>query len=118
MSITFQKRQKELRRQEKQRAKAERREQRKAAKRAEEAQRTPTTPSSDAAQQLQSDNKQRVPDNGSHFRNRIRKGHHHRCYRLWPAERRHSETLFQGRMQLSAWIALRPFLRLLTRSKR
>ena len=35
MSITFQKRQKELKRQEKQRAKAERREQRKIAKRAE-----------------------------------------------------------------------------------
>ena len=35
MSITFQKRQKELKRQEKQRAKAERREQRKAVKRAE-----------------------------------------------------------------------------------
>ena len=34
MSITFQKRQKELKRQEKQKAKAERREQRKAAKRA------------------------------------------------------------------------------------
>ena len=41
MSITFQKRQKELKHQEKQRAKAERREQRKAANRAEEAQRTP-----------------------------------------------------------------------------
>ena len=39
MSITFQKRQKELKHQEKQRAKAERREQRKAANRAEEAQR-------------------------------------------------------------------------------
>jgi hypothetical protein len=38
MSMTFQKRQKELKRQEKQRAKAERREQRKAAKRAEQAQ--------------------------------------------------------------------------------
>ena len=35
MSITFQKRQKELKRQEKQRAKAEKREQRKAVKRAE-----------------------------------------------------------------------------------
>jgi hypothetical protein len=38
MSMTFQKRQKELKRQEKQRAKAERREQRKAAKRAEQSQ--------------------------------------------------------------------------------
>jgi len=46
MSITFQKRQKELKRQEKQRAKAERREQRKAANRAEEAQRTPLKPNS------------------------------------------------------------------------
>jgi hypothetical protein len=41
MSSTFQKRQKELKRQEKQRAKAERREQRKVAKRAEEAQPEP-----------------------------------------------------------------------------
>ena len=46
MSITFQKRQKELKRKEKQRAKAERREQRKVARRTEELQRTPTTPSS------------------------------------------------------------------------
>ena len=50
MSITFQKRQKELKRKEKQRAKAERREQRKAAKRIEELQRTPTTPSSNSPQ--------------------------------------------------------------------
>ena len=45
MSITFQKRQKELKRQEKQRAKAERREQKKFAKRAaKEALSAPTTP--------------------------------------------------------------------------
>ncbi len=51
MSITFQKRQKELKRQEKQRAKAERREQRKAVKHAvEEAQGAPTTPPSDIEQ--------------------------------------------------------------------
>ncbi len=62
MSITFQKRQKELKRQEKQRAKAERREQRKVAKRAAgEAEGTLTAPSSDAEEQLQSDNKQQVP---------------------------------------------------------
>ena len=62
MSITFQKRQKELKRLEKQRAKAERREQKKVAKRAaEEAEGTLTTPSSDTEQQLQSDNKQQVP---------------------------------------------------------
>jgi hypothetical protein len=61
MSMTFQKRQKELRRQEKQRAKAEKREQRKAAKRGEEAQGATTTPSSDTEQQLQSDNKHRIP---------------------------------------------------------
>src|SRR5215472_9600149 len=70
MSITFKKRQKEMKRQEKQRAKAERREQRKFAKRAaKEGQGTPTTPSSDTEQQPQSDNKQRVPpewrDSGS-----------------------------------------------------
>ena len=48
MSITFQKRQKELKRQEKQRAKAERREQRKAVKRAEkDAQDLPSTASSE-----------------------------------------------------------------------
>ena len=46
MSMTFQKRQKELKRQEKQRAKVERREQKKFAKRAaKEAQGTPTTTS-------------------------------------------------------------------------
>jgi hypothetical protein len=61
MSITFQKRQKELKRQEKRRAKAERREQRKVAKRAEEAQGTSTMPSLDTKQQLQSEGKQRVP---------------------------------------------------------
>jgi len=61
MSITFKKRQKELKRQEKQRAKAERREQRKIAKRAaEDAQSTPTAMSSDTEQQPQPDNKQRV----------------------------------------------------------
>ena len=57
MSITFQKRQKELKRQEKQRAKAERREQRKIAKRAaaEEAQHeAPVTPESAAEPQLDS----------------------------------------------------------------
>ena len=54
MSITFQKRQKELKRQEKQRAKAERRDQRKAAKRAaDEAQRTPTTPPAPPEEQPQ-----------------------------------------------------------------
>jgi hypothetical protein len=42
MSMTFQKRQKELKRQEKQRAKAEKRQQRKAAKREGQAQETPT----------------------------------------------------------------------------
>ena len=48
MSITFQKRQKELKRQEKQRAKAERSEQTKAVKRAEkDSERTPPIPSSD-----------------------------------------------------------------------
>ena len=48
MSITFQKRQKEFKRQEKQRAKAERREQRKAAKRAaKDSEGTPPIPSSD-----------------------------------------------------------------------
>jgi len=60
MSITFQKRQKELKRQEKQRAKAEKREQKKLAKRAVEAQGTPTTLSPDT-EQLQSEDKQRVP---------------------------------------------------------
>ena len=58
MSITFQKRQKELKRQEKQRAKAVKREQRKAAKLAEkEAQNTSTTPSFGSEQQPQSGNK-------------------------------------------------------------
>jgi hypothetical protein len=47
MSITFQKRQKELKRQEKQRAKAEKREQKKLAKRAVEAQGAATTQSPD-----------------------------------------------------------------------
>jgi hypothetical protein len=62
MSMTFKKRQKEMKRQEKQRAKAERREQKKFAKRAaNEAQSAPTTPSPDSEQQPQSDNKQVVP---------------------------------------------------------
>jgi hypothetical protein len=56
MSITFQKRQKELKRKEKQKAKTERREQRKVAKRSAEAQRVPTTPSSDSGEQIPSDN--------------------------------------------------------------
>ena len=50
MSMTFQKRQKELKRQEKQRAKAEKREQRKAAKREEQAQGVTTSPSSGTEQ--------------------------------------------------------------------
>ena len=51
--MTFQKRQKEFKRQEKQRAKVERREQKKFAKRAaQEAQGTPTTTSSDTEQHL------------------------------------------------------------------
>ena len=50
MSMTFQKRQKELKRQEKQRAKAEKREQRKAAKREEQAQGAIASPSSDTEQ--------------------------------------------------------------------
>jgi hypothetical protein len=61
MSITFQKRQKELKRQEKQRAKAEKREQKKFAKRAAEAQGAATTLSPDTEQQLPSEDKQRVP---------------------------------------------------------
>ena len=61
MSITFQKRQKELKRQEKQRAKAERREQKKAARRAKEVLSVPTTLPSDSEQQAQSQDKQRVP---------------------------------------------------------
>ena len=60
MSITFQKRQKELKRQEKQRAKAERREQRKVAKRAEEEQRALTPPPSDAEEQIPSEDRQPV----------------------------------------------------------
>jgi len=53
MSITFQKRQKEMKRQEKQRAKAERREQRKAAKHAaKDAQSTTPKPSSDSETSL------------------------------------------------------------------
>jgi hypothetical protein len=60
MSMTFQKRQKELKRQEKQRAKMEKREQRKAAKRAEEAQGAATAPSSETEQPPQSDSKRRV----------------------------------------------------------
>ena len=55
MSMTFQKRQKELKRQEKQRAKAEKREQRKAAKRAEQEQGATTTLSADTEQLGQSD---------------------------------------------------------------
>ena len=58
MSITFQKRQKELKRQEKQRAKAEKRAQKKAAKRAEEAQGATTIPSSGTEQQPPPDSKQ------------------------------------------------------------
>jgi hypothetical protein len=57
MSITFQKRQKELKRQEKQRAKVVKRERRKAAKLAEkEAQTTSTTPPFGSEQQSQSGN--------------------------------------------------------------
>jgi hypothetical protein len=58
MSITFKKRQKEMKRQDKQRAKAERREQKKFAKRAaKEVQGTSKTPPSDTEQQLQPDHK-------------------------------------------------------------
>jgi hypothetical protein len=61
MSMTFKKREKEMKRQEKQRAKAERREQRKVAKRAaEELQGTLTNPSSGTESQPQSDNGQQV----------------------------------------------------------
>ena len=61
MSITYQKRQKELKRQEKQRAKAERREQKKLAKRtAKEEKDTSTTPASDTELQCPSLDKQRV----------------------------------------------------------
>lgn len=61
MSITFQRRQKEFKRQEKQRTKAEKREQKKLAKRAVEVQGTATTLSPDPGQQLQSEEKERVP---------------------------------------------------------
>jgi len=62
LSITFQKRQKELKRQEKQRAKAERREQKKVARRAaKEVLSVPTTPPSDSEQHAPSQD-----DNGSH----------------------------------------------------
>ncbi|HXU20476.1 MAG TPA: hypothetical protein VN788_07835 [Verrucomicrobiae bacterium] len=61
MSLTFQKRQKEFKRQEKQRAKAEKREQKKLAKRAVEAQGTAITLLPDSGQQLQSEDKERVP---------------------------------------------------------
>ena len=58
MSITFQKRQKELKRQEKQRAKAERREQKKFAKcAAKEAQSAPTIAPSNSGQQPQRQDK-------------------------------------------------------------
>ena len=61
MSITFKKRQKELKRQEKQRAKAERREQKKFAKRAaKEVQSAPTALPPDSELQPQSQDKQRV----------------------------------------------------------
>lgn len=57
MSITYQKRQKELKRQEKQRAKAERREQKKAARRAaKEALGAPIIPLWDTKPQHQTDN--------------------------------------------------------------
>ena len=56
--MTFQKRQKEFKRQEKQRANVERREQKKFAKRAaKEAQGTPTTTSSDTEEKPQFNNK-------------------------------------------------------------
>jgi len=58
MSMTFQKRQKELKRQEKQRAKAEKREQRKAAKRAEQAEITPAPTLLDSEEQPPTDNEQ------------------------------------------------------------
>lgn len=61
MRITFQKRQKEFKRQEKQRAKAEKCEQKKLAKRLVEVQGTVTTLSPDPGQQLQSEDKDRVP---------------------------------------------------------
>jgi hypothetical protein len=61
MSITFQKRQKEFKRQEKQRVKAEKREQKKLAKRTVEAQGTAITLLPDSGQQLKSEDKERVP---------------------------------------------------------
>lgn len=62
MSITFEKRQKELKRQEKQKAKAARREQRKVAKRAaKEAQVTPTKPSLDTEERRRSEGKHPAP---------------------------------------------------------
>ena len=61
MASTFQKRQKEMKRQEKQRAKAEKREQKKLAKRAEQAQGTPTDLSLETEQELQSEEKPQVP---------------------------------------------------------
>jgi hypothetical protein len=62
MSITFKKRQKEMKRQEKQRAKAERREQKKVARRAaKEAQSAATIPPSGTEPQSQSQDKPRVP---------------------------------------------------------
>jgi hypothetical protein len=62
MSITFQKRQKEMKRQEKQRAKAERREQKKVARRAaKEAQSVATISESGTELQSPSQDKQRIP---------------------------------------------------------
>jgi hypothetical protein len=62
MSITFQKRQKELKRQEKQRAKAERREQRKVAKRAaEEAQNNASAPPNGTDAPSELDDNQQLP---------------------------------------------------------
>jgi hypothetical protein len=61
LSITYQKRQKELKRQEKQRAKAARREQKKVARRAaKDALSAPTTPPSDSEQHAPAQNKQRA----------------------------------------------------------
>ena len=54
MSITFQKRQKEIKRQEKQRAKAERREQKKFAKRAAKEAVSVQTPMSDSGERVPS----------------------------------------------------------------
>ena len=62
MSITFKKRQKEMKRQEKQRAKAEQREQKKFAKRAaKEVLSASITPPSDSEEQPQPDNKHPIP---------------------------------------------------------